>query len=105
MTASIFDGLKYIYAEQLKGKAVVLTIKSIAPIEIVGDNGRKDIGFEMAFNETPKLYAFSGVTRRRTLASLFGEDYSKYAGQKIKLYPAKSAKSASGLAIQFAAAE
>jgi len=102
---SVFDGCRYLYAEQLKGKRVLLTIKAVNPQTIVGDNGRTDQGFEVSFVETPKLYAFSCVTNRRALVSIFGtEDYRQYAGRKIVLYPGKSSKGQGGVAIRFAPA-
>ena len=36
-TKSIFDGMEYLYAEQLKGKRVTLTIKEVELKEIIGD--------------------------------------------------------------------
>lgn len=100
---SIFDGCKYLYAEQLKGKRVTLTIKSVTQCELVGDGGRKSMGFEIAFAETPKLFAFSGATVRRQLAGILGEDIAAYAGKKVVLYPAESKRSVSGWAIRVAA--
>lgn len=102
---SIFDGADFLYAEQLQGKRVTLTIKSVKPLKIVGDGGRTDMGFEMAFEETPKKYAFAAKTVRRQIALALGEDYEKYAGQKITLYPVKQAKSISGQAIRVAIPE
>lgn len=100
---SVFDGCKYLYAEQLKGKAVDLTIKEFQPTEIVGDGGRTDQGFTVSFAETPKKYAFSCTTNRRALAAMFGtEDYRQYVGKRVRLFPAKSGK---GLAIRFASAD
>jgi len=100
---SIFDGCKYICAEQLHSKAATLTIKAITPKTIVGDGGREAEGFEMSFAETPKMYAFACSTNRRALMSIFStEDYRVYVGKRIKLYPAKSGK---GLAIRIAAAD
>lgn len=97
-TPSIFDGCKYLYAEQLKGRKVTLTIKSIQPIKIVGENGREDQGFEVAFNETPKMYAFSNKVNRKALAELYGEDYRQYIGKRVGLFAGKSSK---GSAIRF----
>jgi len=100
---SVFDGCKYLYAEQLHGKAFVVTIKAFAPIKIVGENGRTDEGFEVSFAETPKKHAFSCATSRRALASIFKtEDYTKYVGQRVKLFAAKTGR---GLGIRYAAAE
>ena len=100
---SIFDGAKYIYAEQLKGKKVAVTFKTIEQKTIVGENGREDEGFEVSFVETPKKYAFTCATNRKALAGIFGtEDYREYIGKKVCIFPAKSGR---GLAIRFAAVE
>lgn len=96
---SIFDGCKYLYAEQLRGRKVTLTIKTIQPVKIVGENGREDQGFEIAFKETPKMYAFSNKVNRKTLAELYGtEDYREYVGKRVGLFAGKSSK---GAAIRF----
>ena len=95
---SIFDGCKYLYAEQLKGRKVTLKIKDIQPVKIVGESGREDMGFEMSFEETPKKYAFSNKINRKTLAELYGEDYRQYVGKRIGLFAGKSSK---GAAIRF----
>lgn len=102
---SIFDGCKYLYAEQLKDRRVTLTIKSVNEITIVGDGGRKDKGYELEFVETPKRFAFSSMTVRRQLAMTLGEDYENYPGKKVVLFAVKQAKSLSGKAIRIAAVD
>lgn len=106
MSKSIFDGADYLYAEQLKNKRVALTIKHVAAKEIIGDGGRKSMGFEIAFEETPKRFAFAGATVRRQMALACGtDDTEQMAGKKITLYPVKSARSVSGQAIRVAIPE
>lgn len=102
-TVSVFDGAKYLYAEQLGGKAFTLTIKTFEPTTIIGENGRSDRGFEVGFIETPKKYAFACVTNRRALAQIFGtEDYTAYIGKRVRLFAAKTGR---GMGIRFAADE
>jgi hypothetical protein len=107
MSESIYDGLKYVYAECLKGKRVTVTIKSVTGgAEFVDPQGRKTVGFDVAFNETPKLLGITGVTVRRQLFVATGtESPAEMAGKRITLYPVKSAKSATGEAIRIAKAE
>ena len=98
---SIFDGLKYLYAEQLKNKSVKMTIKSVAVQEIVGDGGRKTMGHVLGFERTPKLLVVSGATIKRQLALATGtDDPDAMVGKEIVLYPVASSRSVSGQAIR-----
>ncbi len=105
--ASIYDGTKYIYAEQLKGKRVTLTIKEVTGgIEFCDTRGQKTRGFDVTFNETDKVFGMTGITVRRQLFMATGtDDPAAMAGKKITLYPIQSAKSATGLAIRIAVPE
>lgn len=103
---SIFDGMEYIYPEQLKGKRVTLTIKGVANQEVIGDGGRKSQGFAVSFVETPKKLVITGATIRRQLALATGtEEPSEMAGKKVILYPVPSTRSISGQAIRVAIPE
>ena len=103
---SIFDGMEYLYAEQLKGKRVTLTIKSVESKEIIGDGGRKNNGFVFAFKETPKKLVVTGATVRRQLAMACGsENPDEYVGKQITIYPQPSSRSISGQAIRVAIPE
>ena len=104
--ASIYDGLRYLYAEQLKGKRVALTVKHIDPETIVGEGGRKTLGHVLAFDETDKLLVVSGATIKRQLFMATGtDDPDAMVGKKITLYPVASAKSVTGFAIRIAVPE
>jgi hypothetical protein len=102
---SIFDGCKYVYAENLKGKKVKLTIKSVSGgVEFIDPSGRKAIGFDVSFTETDKVLGIASVTVRRQLASVTGTDTpSEMVGKQIVLYTVDSKKSTSGKAIRIAA--
>lgn len=105
-TKSIFDGMEYLYAEQLKGKRVTLTIKSVEQKEIIGDGGRKSLGFSIAFNETKKKLIVAGATVRRQIAmACQGENPDDYSGKQVVLYSVPSSRSVSGLAIRIALPE
>lgn len=98
---SIFDGLKYLYAEQLKNRSVKMTIKSVDAQEIVGDGGRKSMGHVLGFEKTDKLLVVSGATIKRQLAMATGTDIpNEMIGKTITLYPVKSTRSVSGQAIR-----
>ena len=104
--ASIFDGMKYLYAEQLKGKRVELTIKAVKPEKVIGDGGRESKGFAMSFNETDKVLIVTGATVRRQLAMACGtEEPDAMVGKRITIYPVASTRSVSGQAIRVAIPE
>ena len=105
--ASIYDGTRYLYAEQLKGKRVSLTIKSvIGGVEFDDGRGKKSQGFDVAFAETEKVLGITGITVRRQLALTTGtDDPAAMVGKKITLYAVKSQRSASGQAIRIAIPE
>jgi len=102
MSDSIYDGLKYLYAEQLKGKEVTLTIKAInGGIEFVDNRGGKSIGHDIMFAETEKILGVTGVTVKRQLAQATGtEKPEEMVGKKITLYPVESKKATTGQAIR-----
>lgn len=99
---SIFDGVKYIYAEALKGKQATLTIKSVVGnVEFTDNNGKKNQGFDIAFEKTDKLLGVCGVTVRRQLAKALGtDDVGQWVGKQITIYPVPSRKAATGQAIR-----
>ena len=100
--SSILDGTKYLYAEQLRNKAVTLTIKAISGgVEFTDTRGGKSEGFDVAFAETPKILGIPGITVRRQLAIACGtDDPEQMVGKKITLYPVRSEKSVSKQAIR-----
>lgn len=103
---SIFDGMEYLYAEQLKNKRVTLTIKGTELREIIGDGGRKSKGYVISFVETPKKLVVTGATVRRQLAIACGTDNpDEFVGKRITLYPVESTRSVSGQAIRVAVPE
>lgn len=103
---SIFDGMEYLYAEQLKGKRATLTIAGVEQKEIVGDGGRKNMGFVLLFKETKKKLVVTGATVRRQLAMACGtENPDEFAGKQVTLYPVASSRSVSGQAIRVAVPE
>ncbi len=108
MSESIMRDVKYVYGEKFAdGKKATVTIKSVTyGAEFFDMSGRKTIGWDIAFVETPKLLGVTGVTVKRQLTTALGtEDPEKMVGKKITLYGVKSAKSATGWAVRVAKAE
>ena len=103
--ASIYDGVPYIYAEQLRGKRATLTIKCVEGGAEFYNNGKTSVGFNVHFEETPRFLGIVGITVRRQMFAATGtEDPAEMAGKKIVLYPIDSAKSPTGKAIRIAKA-
>jgi hypothetical protein len=74
--------------------------------EFVDLRGAKSSGFDIAFEETDKVFGVVGITVRRQLFMATGtDDPTAMIGKKITLYPVKSAKSATGQAIRIAVPE
>jgi hypothetical protein len=102
---SIYDNLDYLYAENLKGKRVTLTVKKVT-------NGAKffcpqsnstNIGYDVTFEETTKKLGLTGTTIIRQLGIAAGtDDPNEMGGKQIILFPMKSQKSATGFAIRIA---
>jgi len=100
---SNIDGVKYLYAENHRGKAVTLTVKSVeGGVEFVDNKtGQRSKGFDVHFVETPKVWGVVGVTVRRQLAAVMGTDAtSEWTGKKVTLYPVESRKAPTGQAIR-----
>jgi len=99
---SIYDGLPYLYAEQLHNKQVPLTIANVVGgAEFVSADGRRAIGFDVSFKETEKKLGITGVTVRRQLTVATGtDDPDGMIGKRIILYSVESKKSAAGCAIR-----
>jgi len=107
MSESIYDGLEYLYAEQLNGKRVTLTIKSVSGGAefFCPTSKKKNVGFDIAFEDTPKKLGVTSVTVRRQLRAATGtENPEEMTGKKITLYTEPSKKSVSGEAIRIAKA-
>jgi hypothetical protein len=99
--SNIYDGLRYVYAEQLKNKRVTLTIKGVEQEEVIGDGGRKTMGHVLSFEESPRLLVVTGSTIKRQLAMSTQTDKTEeMIGKKITLYPVESKKATTGQAIR-----
>jgi hypothetical protein len=103
---SIYDGLRYMYAEQLKNKRVTLKIKNlVGGVDFISPAGKQK-GFDIHFEGTDKVLGIPGSTVRRQLFCATGTDNpAEMVGKEITLYPVKSARSATGQAIRIAVPE
>jgi hypothetical protein len=102
---SIYDDLEYLYAENLKGKRVTLTIKSVKSGAkfFCPQSNTTNTGYDVEFVETPKKLGITGTTIRRQLGIAAGtDDPNEMGGKKIILFSMKSQKSATGIAIRIA---
>ena len=101
--SSIYDGLEYIYAENLKGKDWPLTIeKVVGGVEFHNTRtNKKDKGYDIYFKGAKKKFGFTSTTVRRQLFVATGtEETDEMGGKEITLYPVKSAKAATGQEIR-----
>jgi len=99
--SNIYDDEKYLYAENLHGKRVKMTIQKIVEgVEFV-HQGRKEKGYDIFFKGTKKVLGVTGITVKRQLYMATGtEETEEMIGKEITVYSVKSAKSASGLALR-----
>ena len=108
---NIGKNLKWLYGENLvkEGKPVsaILTIDRVEDgAEFVDGTGRKSVGHAVYFKETTKALGVTGATVTRQLILAMGsQDYSTWAGKKVKLYAVPSKKSVTGWAVRVAGAE
>jgi len=101
--SDIYDGLEYIYAENLKGKDWKLKIKKVVGgVEFVDPNSKqKKVGFDIYFDGTGKKLGMTGSTIRRQLFVATGtQETDEMVGKEITIYPVKSARAATGEAIR-----
>ena len=104
--SNIYDKEKYLYAENLKGKRVKMKIKKIVMGAKFHSQAGTQEGFDIHFEKTNKLLGVAGITVKRQLFMATGtEETEEMVGKEITLYPVKSNKSATGLAIRVAVPE
>lgn len=86
---------KYLAAHNLEGKDVTLTIRQVVEREEIKTQRGSDFVSILYFEETLKS-AKPGMEEKRfvlkptngdTIAALYGNDYSKWIGKRITLYP------------------
>ena len=83
---SLFDKA-YLYAYDLQGRDVTVTIAKVTGGTLVGTNGQKTKKPVLFFQGAKKGFACN-ITNVRTIASLYGSfDDQKWIGKRITLYP------------------
>ncbi len=76
----------YIYAFDLQGKDVTVTIEKVTGGELTGQGGRKAKKPLAFFRGKQKPLALNS-TNCKTIAALYGNDTTEWAGKAITLYP------------------
>lgn len=77
---------EFLYAFDLDGKDVTVTIERAEAGTLVGSGGRKTKKPIVYFEGKTKGLALC-KTNARTIAALYGNDTDKWKGQKITLFP------------------
>jgi hypothetical protein len=86
---NILSDAEHLYAEDLGGKEVVLTVKGIAREEVKGGaSGRAtEKRYTFRFVETPKAY-IPGISVRRAIVAAVGTpDRAQIVGKRLRLFP------------------
>lgn len=76
----------YIYAFDLQGRDVTVTIDRVVAGTLVGDGGRKSKKPVCYFVGKEKPLALNS-TNCKTIAALYGNDVENWKGKRITLYP------------------
>jgi hypothetical protein len=77
---------KYLSHFELQGRDVTVTIKTIRMSEVIGSGGKKSKKALLTFEGKEKGMV-AGVTVLSAIAGIYGDDYDRWVGQRITLYP------------------
>lgn len=77
---------EFVYAYDLEGKDVTLTIERVSVGELVGTSGKKTKKPVVYFRGTQKGLALC-VTNGKTIATLYGNKTEDWIGKRITIYP------------------
>lgn len=80
---------RFLHADQLKGRKVTLTIKSVDVEELTGENNKKAAKVILSFTERP-LELVTPKTNGECLRRMFGNNPHDWAGKRITLFPSKT---------------
>jgi hypothetical protein len=83
---SLFDEKDFLFAFDLDGRDVTVTIERCTGGEITGENGRKSKKPMLSFVGKRKKLALN-KTNGATIAALYGVRTEAWAGKSITLYP------------------
>lgn len=81
-----FFDKEYIYAYDLDGKEVTVTIERIEGRELTAAGGRKAKKPVLFFKGSPKGLALN-ATNGKTIASLYGNKVEEWVGRKVTMFP------------------
>ena len=76
----------YIYAFDLLGKDVIVTISKVTAGELISAGGRKSKKPIVHFHGKDKGLALN-KTNGKTIAALYGNDTEAWVGKRVTLYP------------------
>jgi hypothetical protein len=83
----MMDPKEMLFAFDLDGRDVTLTIKKVVAGELTGEQGRKSKKPIIHFEKTPKKLAANN-TNCKTIAQLFGShETNDWVGKRITLFP------------------
>lgn len=83
---SMFDDKEYLFAFDLGGREVTVTIERCTAGQIVGEQGRKSKKPMLSFVGKQKKLALN-KTNGKIIASLYGTETNAWAGKSIIIYP------------------
>jgi hypothetical protein len=75
----------YFKADDFRADSKVLTISKAEPVELEDRDGKSETKLEVVFLEDRRR-ARLNKTNNSTMVALFGDDYSRWLGNKIELF-------------------
>jgi len=82
----MYDEKDYLYAHDLDGKDVTLTITKVDAGELIGDGGKKSKKPMVSFEGTKKKLALNH-TNKKIIGGMYGYKASQLVGKRVTLYP------------------
>lgn len=95
---TMYDQSDLLFAFDLHGRDVTVTIERVYSGELVGEKGRKTRKPFLQFARTKKRLALNR-TNGKTIAGMYGTDTDKWVGKSITLFPTTT-KDASGETVE-----
>ncbi len=83
---TMMDEKEYLFAFDLQGKEVVVTIEKVWGAEVTGDKNKKSKKPVVKFVGKEKKLILN-VTNSKAIANLYGNDTDHWAGKRISLFP------------------
>lgn len=77
---------EHLGAWDLQGRDVVVTISAVKAGQLVGEGGKKAKKPIISFEGKEKTFACN-ITNARAIAGMYGNDTSKWVGERITIYP------------------